>query len=90
MQAKLPKARVGKAFTTLWTGFIAEHAQAKPCVAMTLAADLPEDRKVIGDLIEQVGLEPVDLGALADSRPLDPPSPIWDVVLTASELTERV
>jgi len=90
MQAKLRSARVGKAFTTLWTGFLAEHALAEPRVAMTLAADLPEDRELIAGLIDQAGFEPVDLGVLADSRPLDPPSPIWNVVLTAPELRERV
>jgi len=35
-------------------------------------------------------LVPVDLGTLAQSRPLDPPSPIWNVVLTPRELQERV
>ena len=90
MQEKLPMARVGKAFTTLWTGFLEKYANSKPRIAIALAADLSKDRKVISDLIEDIGFEPVDLGALSQSRPLDPPSSIWNVVLTAPELSERV
>lgn len=89
-QRLLPEARVAKSFTTLWTGHIAAHAFAEPRIAMTMAADREEDRELVGKLIEAVGLEPVSLGSLADSRPLDPPSAIWNVVLTAPELVERV
>lgn len=88
---KLPEARIAKAFTTLWTGHVERHAdRADPKVAMTLAADAPADRETAAQLIRDAGLVPVDLGTLAESRPLDPPSPVWNVVLTARELAERV
>lgn len=90
MQSRLPRARVGKAFTTLWTGYLEEHAFATPRIAMTLAVDTAEDRATIAALIEETGFEPVDLGTLIESRPLDPPSPVWNVVLTAPELSARV
>lgn len=90
MQEKIPEARIAKAFTTLWTGFLRQHAHATPRVAMTLAADVEADRHLVAGLIVQVGFEPVDLGTLGESRPLDPPSPIWNVVLTANELLARV
>ncbi len=90
LQGKLPGARVAKAFTTLWMGHIKNHANATPRIAMTLAADAEEDRALISTLIEQVGLEPVSLGGLAQSRPLDPPSPIWNVVLTPEQLLTEV
>lgn len=89
--AKLPEARIAKAFTTLWTGHVESHADVTdPKVAMTLAADAPADRETVAQLVRDAGLVPVDLGTLAQSRPLDPPSPIWNVVLTAQELAERV
>lgn len=88
---KLPEARIAKAFTTLWTGHVERHANvADPKVAMTLAADAPADRETVAQLVRDAGLVPVDLGTLAQSRPLDPPSPIWNVVLTAQELADRV
>lgn len=88
---KLPEARVAKAFTTLWTGYVEEHAdRATPTVAMTFAVDDAEDSRLIASVIEDAGLVPVDLGSLAESRPLDPPSPIWNVVLSPKELRARV
>lgn len=91
MAEKLPEARIAKAFTTLWTGHVERHANvADPKVAMTLAADTPADRETVAQLVRDAGLVPVDLGTLAQSRPLDPPSPIWNVVLTSRELQERV
>lgn len=91
MAAKLPEARVAEGFTTLWTGHVEERSDHEnPTVAMTLAADDPADREIVARLIRDAGLVPVDLGTLARSRPLDPPSPIWNVVLLAGELEERV
>ena len=91
MADKLPEARIAKGFTTLWTGHVERYANvADPRIAMTLAADAPEDRETVAQLIRDAGLVPVDLGTLAQSRPLDPPSPIWNVVLTAQELADRV
>ena len=89
--AKLPEARIAKALTTLWTGHVEQHANVEtPTVAMPLAADDPADRSTVAGLIRDAGLVPVDLGTLALSRPLDPPSSIWNVVLTAEELQDRV
>ncbi|MFY0310482.1 NADPH-dependent F420 reductase [Leisingera sp. D0M16] len=91
MARKLPAARIAKGFTTLWTGHVEKHADpANPKVAMTLAADDQADRAVLAALVRDAGLVPVDLGTLAQSRPLDPPSPIWNVVLTAEELAARL
>ena len=87
----LPRARIARAFTTLWTGHVEKRADPDdPKTAMTLAADDPADRKIVAELIRDAGLVPVDLGTLAQSRPLDPPSPIWNIVLTEEELQARV
>ncbi|MEO1457299.1 MAG: NAD(P)-binding domain-containing protein [Pseudomonadota bacterium] len=89
--AELPKARIAKALTTLWSG----HVEAKtnvsaPSVAMPYAVDDQVDKDIVAELIAQAGLVPVDLGGLKDSRPLDPGSSIWNVVLTKEELLSRV
>lgn len=90
MADKLPNARIVKAFTTLWTGYLQQHAhRSNPKVAVVLAGDAA-DKPIVTALIEDAGFEPVDLGTLADSRPLDPPSAIWNKVLTADEVRERL
>lgn len=90
MADKLPTARIVKAFTTLWTGYLQQHAHRQnPQVAMALAGDAA-DKPVVVSLIKDAGFEPVDLGALADSRPLDPPSPIWNKVLSANEVRSQL
>lgn len=90
MAAKLPEARIAKALTTLWTGHVEQRGNVDaPTVAMPYATDAAEDKKVLETLIAQAGLDPVDFGALADSAALDPGSPIWNVVLTKTEVLER-
>lgn len=90
MAAKLPAARVAKALTTLWTGHVEKYSDVEaPTTAMPYAADDEADRRTVAALIDDAGLVPVDLGTLAQSRPLDPPSPIWNVVLSADDLRTR-
>ncbi|MEL6964547.1 MAG: NAD(P)-binding domain-containing protein [Pseudomonadota bacterium] len=90
MMAKLPAARIAKAFTTLWTGHVEKHSDVDaPTTAMPYAADDDVDRQTVAGLISDAGLVPVDLGTIAQSRLLDPPSPIWNVVLSADELRAR-
>lgn len=90
MANKLPNARIVKAFTTLWTGYLQQHAyRPYPQVAVALAGNAG-DKPAVASLIRDVGFVPVDLGTLADSRPLDPPSPIWNKVLTADEVRSRL
>lgn len=91
MAAKLPGTRLVKAFTTMWTGYLEQNARrdGEPA-AVALAGDDPDAKRVVESLIHDAGFAAVDLGGLADSRPLDPPSPIWNRVLTASEVRERV
>lgn len=45
---------------------------------------------LVASLIEDAGFEAVDIGTLAESRPIDPPSAIWNKVLTANEIRDRV
>ncbi|MEM7771862.1 MAG: NAD(P)-binding domain-containing protein [Cyanobacteria bacterium P01_A01_bin.37] len=89
MADKLPNARIVKAFTTLWTGYLQQHAHRPyPQVAIALAGNAG-DKPAVATLINDAGFDPVDLGTLADSRPLDPPSTIWNQVLTAEEVRSR-
>lgn len=91
MAKRLPEARIAKAFTSLWTGYVEQHSNiSNPTIAMPLAADQAGDRELVASLVREAGLVPVVLGSLAQSRPLDPPSSIWNVVLSEDELNQRV
>lgn len=91
MQSKLPKARIAKSLTSLWTGHVENHSNvAKPTVAMPFAVNDVADQEVVHRLIADAGLVPVFIGDLAGSAALDPQSPVWNVVLTPDELTERI
>nr|WP_280635734.1 MULTISPECIES: NAD(P)-binding domain-containing protein [unclassified Ruegeria] len=91
MAAKLPGARIGKAFTSLWSGYVETKSNiADPQVAMPFAVDADADNTTMAQLIGEAGLVPVDIGGLADSAALDPSSPVWNVVLTPEEVKQRV
>lgn len=91
MAKKLSYARIIKAFTTMWTGYLQQYAHREGHkVAVPLADDHPADKTLVALLIADAGFEPVDIGTLAESRPIDPPSSIWNKVLTADEVRDRV
>ena len=90
MADKLPNARIVKAFTTLWTGYLQQHAHRPyPQVAVALAGNA-DNKPAVATLIKDAGFDPVDLGTLTDSRPIDPPSAIWNQVLTADEMRSQL
>lgn len=91
MMSKLPGARLVKAFTTMWTGYLEQNAhRGGDRAAVPYASDDMPAGELARQLISDAGFEPVALGGLADSRPLDPPSPIWNKVLTAQEIWQRI
>lgn len=91
MADHLPNARIAKSLTSLWSGHIENHADlTNPTIAMPFVAAHPDDHATVAELIKDAGLVPVDLGGLAQSRPLDPPSEIWNVVLTSEEMNARL
>lgn len=91
MAAKLPDARLVKALTTLWSGHVeTKQDAANSKVAMPFAADDLDAQTLTASLIKDAGFDPVFIGSLAASGPLDPGSSIWNVVLTKQEVLERV
>lgn len=91
MQQKIPKARVAKAFTTLWTGYVEQYSNVlEPSLIMTYAVDEERDEQVVTELIKDSGLIPFKVGTVAQSRPLDPGSPLWNVKLTPEQAREKL
>jgi predicted dinucleotide-binding enzyme len=58
-------AKVVKAFNSVPMSWISDFSSTKPRTVLFISGDDATAKKPVSDLIEQVGLEPVDLGSLA-------------------------
>ncbi len=74
-QARMPGARLVKAFNTLTSGFQAEAAgrTGPDGVVMFMCGDDPEAKEVVARLIDDTGFTAVDMGGLADAAPMEAP-----------------
>jgi 8-hydroxy-5-deazaflavin:NADPH oxidoreductase len=83
---RLDHSRVVKAFNTLnWRIIRDEH---KPTgdperLAMPVAGDDEEAKRVVYGLVDEVGFDPVDGGTLADSKRQEPGTPVYGAELDA-------
>ena len=69
------RARATKSFDTLTAGFQAQAAgrTGPERVAMFLCGDDPEAKRVVGQLIDDGGFTPVDVGGLDEATPMEAP-----------------
>ena len=74
-QRRMPRARLVKAFNTLTAGFQAEAAgrTGPDRVAMFMAGDDAEAKRVVATLIDDAGFVAIDIGGLADAAPMEAP-----------------
>lgn len=91
MAQRLPKARIVKALTTVYAGNLESeaHRLGEP-VAIAIAGDDQNAKDTVAQLIREAGYQPVDIGSLDDSAPLDPGGVLWNKVLIEAELHERL
>jgi 8-hydroxy-5-deazaflavin:NADPH oxidoreductase len=86
---RLDGASVVKAFNTLYAGTLASagrpDAPLDQRLAVFVAADDPDAKKVVSGLVEQIGFAPVDAGSLADSRRQQPGAPLYGARLKQPE-----
>ncbi|MEL7210274.1 MAG: hypothetical protein AAGK32_18925, partial [Actinomycetota bacterium] len=73
----LPEARVVKAFNT-----IGAHLFDRPDIdgdapSMFIAGDDADAKLVVESLVAELGLDPVDVGGLSESRFLEPMAMLW-------------
>lgn len=83
---RLPDARVVKAFNTIY--FERLRQAGKPAgtagrLAIPLAGDDAEAKRVVSELIDAMGFDPVDTGSLADGRRQQPGTPVYNQPLDA-------
>jgi predicted dinucleotide-binding enzyme len=89
LQEHLPTSRVVRAFNHIDAGKIPSDgtpAGTPDRRALGLTGDDPGARKVVADLYDQLGFDPVDLGAVAESWRLDPGRPTFVVRQTADQM----
>jgi 8-hydroxy-5-deazaflavin:NADPH oxidoreductase len=74
-QARMPGARVVKAYNTLTAQFQTEASgrQGPDRVVMFLCGDDPNAKAIVSGLIEDTGFVPFDVGGLADAAPIEAP-----------------
>ena len=84
-----PQARWARAFNSLSASTMADDNHHKPPWVLFLSGD-EEAKPVVGQLIQDAGFDPVDLGGIDDSRLQDPDGALWINVLTHDEATALV
>jgi predicted dinucleotide-binding enzyme len=90
IRALVPGARVVKAFNTIFYKRLAGEGKAKGekgRLAIPVASDDPAAKRVVMDLIDAIGFDPVDNGGLVEGgRKQQPGSPIYNQPIGAKEM----
>ena len=92
---RLPGARLVKAFNTIWFKHLGERARpdlrADERHAIFVAGDDQAAKRVVMNLIDDIGFGAVDTGSLADGgRRQQPGAPLYNQVMTAREGREAL
>jgi predicted dinucleotide-binding enzyme len=93
--ATLPRARVVRAFASVPAeALVAVLDRSSPDqtanLAVPIAGDDREAKKVVGKFMREIGIEPFDLGALTNAAILDPGGALWGKALSQVEMLETV
>lgn len=82
-----------KAFSNLIAFTLANEGTQRGTVgriAMGIAGDVPEHKKLVMELVDSIGFDTVDSGSLEDSWRLQPGTPAYCTELTVSELEKAL
>jgi predicted dinucleotide-binding enzyme len=77
---RLPGARVVKAFNTIQSGHLLSRARPRGAagrIALPVAADDAAAKRLVMDLVDELGFDPVDAGGLDDSWRQEPGHPVY-------------
>ncbi len=89
LAASLDGARVVKAFNTIYFEHLRDQgtpAGTPGRRALPIAGDDPQAKRTVASLIDDLGFDVVDVGALADGRRQGPGTPVYNIALTRDEL----
>jgi hypothetical protein len=87
-----PGARVVKAFNTIYYRRLEDEGRppGPDQLALPVAADDPEAKGLVSELVTQAGFAPVDAGSLAESHRQEPGTPVYNEPLTAAQIQEAL
>jgi predicted dinucleotide-binding enzyme len=77
LAALLPGAKIAKAFNTIGFENYATARNRAVKVAMFVAGDDPDAKRVAMDLAAELGFQPEDAGGLANAKPLEEMVRVW-------------
>jgi hypothetical protein len=77
LAATVPDARLVKAFNTTGSANMASPSYGGQRLTMFLCGDDPAARHTVAELARDLGMDPVDAGALAAARYLEPLAMLW-------------
>jgi hypothetical protein len=89
----LPGARVVKALNTMWSENLIHQAVphgAEERVALPVASDDEEAKRIVSGLVDNMGFDPVDGGTLRDGRRQQPGTPVYNVLLDADGVRDAL
>jgi hypothetical protein len=91
----LPRARIVRAFASVPAEALVEVFDHPPSddsvrVAVPIASDDDQAKKLVGRFVREIGMEPFDLGALASADVIDPGGALWGKALSQVEMLEAV
>jgi predicted dinucleotide-binding enzyme len=94
-QSRLKGARIVRAFNTIWFKHFGERARPDlPSAerhAIPVASDDQAAKKIVMDLVEQIGFGAVDNGGLAEgARRQQPNGPLYNQVMTAADMRAAI
>ena len=82
-------ARVVKAFNTIWSEHLKSQGDTKLVPedrrAIFISGDDTEAKKIISDLVQEIGFSAVDIGSLRESGKQQPGSAVYNKTITAKE-----
>ena len=94
LQRHLPGARVVKAFNAVRWDSLAEEGRLRGAagrLGVPLAGDDLEAKRVVAELIDEIGFDPVDVGSLAQGgRRIQPGTSVSTAHVTAAEMRRRL
>ena len=91
MAQYLPGVRLVKAFNSLGARMLANPVgRSGEKIGVPIAGDDEEARGIVADLVRDVGMDPVIVGALARAKEFDRGSPVWVSGQSAQQLREAL
>jgi 8-hydroxy-5-deazaflavin:NADPH oxidoreductase len=94
LQTHLSGARVVKAFNAIYWTRLRDSAQPSEDprrIGIPISGDDQEAKRIVADLIDQIGFDAVDAGTLAEGgRKHQPGSPVYTAGLSTEELRSRL